>query len=71
MLEETRFKNDSIRVKGQGDTSLPSLVLKEEFKSRAKGQVKNYSPIHMKQNAAEKTRARPAHGVDGLCECMR
>ena len=32
-------------------------------------QVKNYSPVYMKQNAAKNT--GPAHGVGGLCECMR
>ena len=32
-------------------------------------QVKNYSPVYMKQNAAINT--GPAHGVGGLCECVR
>ena len=32
-------------------------------------QVKNYSPVYMKQNAENKM--RPVQRVGGLCECMR
>ena len=49
--------------------------IKEDKKKKKKGmkskkgssQVKNYSPVYIKQTAAKNT--GPAHGVGGLCEC--
>ena len=37
--------------------------------NRKSSQVKNYSPVYIEQTAAKNT--GPAHGVGGLCECMR
>ena len=52
-----------------GNDIAPQLVSLESTFSMASSQVKNYSPVYMKQNAAINT--GPAHGVGGLCECVR